>query len=192
VSELAGIARTLGAEPPSEYRLDAAPLASRRASLQSALGTRPPVALHAFAGSRARCVAVSEWRVLAESLVRRGRAVLWIGARPELDEIRAGGVSPHWYFADVIGDGSLRDAIALLTLCTALVGHDSGPMHIASALGVPVVGIFAPGEPRRTFPQGPGPARVIARPSPVGITAGVILRELDELLTQPSPTIARR
>lgn len=192
VGELAGLARALGAEPPTEYRLDAGPLASRRASLRSALGTRPPVALHAFAGSRTRCVAVSEWRMLADSLVRRGMAVVWIGARPELDEIRAGDTSPHWYFADAIGDGSLRDAIALVTLCTAFVGHDSGPMHIASALGVPVVGIFAPGEPRRTFPQGPAPARVIARPSPGGITAEVILRELDALLSQSSPTIARR
>ena len=192
VSELAGIARALGAEPPTEYRLDAAPLASRRASLQNALGTRPPVALHAFAGSRARCVALSEWRMLAESLVRRGMAIVWIGAPPELDEIRASGTSPHWFFADAIGDGTLRDAIALITLCTAFVGHDSGPMHIASALAVPVVGIFAPGEPQRTFPQGPAPARVIARQSPLGITSELMLRELDALLSRPSPTVGRR
>jgi hypothetical protein len=44
-----------------------------------------------------------------------------------------------------------------------------------------VVGIFAPGEPLRTFPQGIGPARMLARPSPAGITVDDILREVDAL-----------
>ena len=40
---------------------------------------------------------------------------------------------------------------------TLFVGHDSGPLHVAAAFGVPVVGVFAPGQPDRTFPQGAGP-----------------------------------
>jgi ADP-heptose:LPS heptosyltransferase len=57
-------------------------------------------------------------------------------------------------------------------------GHDSGPLHVAGAFGVPVLGVFAPGEPKRTFPQGTGPSRMIARPSPAGITAQEMLAEL--------------
>jgi len=44
-----------------------------------------------------------------------------------------------------------------------------------------VVGIFAPGEPRRTFPQGVGPSRMLSRPSPMGISADDILAEIDAL-----------
>jgi hypothetical protein len=46
---------------------------------------------------------------------------------------------------------------------------------------VPVVGVFAPGQPNRTFPQGMGPSRIIRRPTPAGITAGTMLHELDAL-----------
>jgi ADP-heptose:LPS heptosyltransferase len=192
VAEIGGIAHALGATPRSHYRLDAAPLAERRASLGATLRARPRVALHAFAGSRARCVGVAAWRALAEALVRRELDVVWIGAASELEEIRAGGSSPHWYFADTIGTGSLLDAAALISLCAAFVGHDSGPLHVASALGLPALGIFTPGDPQRTFPQGVGPSRVIARPSPAGVTAEVILAELDLLTPLGPPTPAHR
>jgi ADP-heptose:LPS heptosyltransferase len=54
-------------------------------------------------------------------------------------------------------------------------------LHVAGAFGVPVVGVFAPGEPDRTFPQGVGPSRMIARPGPADISADDILREIDAL-----------
>jgi len=80
-----------------------------------------------------------------------------------------------------VGDTTLADTAAALADAALFVGHDSGPLHVAGALGVPVVGIFAPGEPRRTFPQGVGPSRMLARPSPVGISAADILAEIDAL-----------
>jgi ADP-heptose:LPS heptosyltransferase len=192
VAELGRIAHALGATPCAQYRLETSPLAVRRASFATVLGPQPFVALHAFAGNRARCVSAAEWRALGEALVRRGIGVIWIGSVAELAEIRADETSPRWYFADMVGDGSLLDSSALITLCDAFVGHDSGPLHIASALSVPTVGIFAPGEPQRTFPQGPGPARLIARPSPAGITAEVMLGELELLRPLRSPTSTHR
>ena len=192
VTDLGRIAHALGAAPRGHYQLDASALATRRGFFASLLGARPLVALHAFAGSRARCVDIAHWRTLAESLVREDMGVIWIGAARELDEIRVATTSPDWYFADAVGNGSLFDSAALISLCDAFVGHDSGPLHIAAALGVPVLGIFAPGEPQRTCPQGPAISRVIARPSPAGITAEVMRRELDLLRSAGSPTQARQ
>lgn len=192
VAELGRIAHALGATPRAHYRLDPAPLAERRIAFSSGIPGPRRVALHAFAGSRARCVDVAVWRALGDALVSRGVDVVWIGSRTELSEIRASGALPGWYFADAIGNGSLVDAAALIALCDAFIGHDSGPLHIASGLGIPALGIFTPGEPTRTFPQGPGPSRVIARPSPAGVTAELMLTELELLRPLGLSTTAPR
>lgn len=42
---------------------------------------------------------------------------------------------------------SLREMMALITCCDLFICNDSGPMHIADALGVPVVGVFTTGNP---------------------------------------------
>jgi heptosyltransferase-2 len=49
---------------------------------------------------------------------------------------------------------SLREMMALLTQCDLLVCNDSGPMHIAAALGVPVVAVFQTGNPSAYGPRG--------------------------------------
>ena len=104
-----------------------------------------------------------------------------MGTHAELDSVRASPNDAAWRFVDRDSDGTLADTAAALCGASLFIGHDSGPLHIAGALGVPVVGIFAPGEPLRTLPQGIGPSRMLARPSPVGITAGDILHEVDAL-----------
>jgi ADP-heptose:LPS heptosyltransferase len=192
VAELGRIAHALGATPRTHYQLDPAPLAERRAYFASLINGPRRVALHAFAGSRARCVALPAWRALGEALLRRDVDVVWIGSATELGEIRASGESSRWHFADAIGDGSLFDSAALMSLCDAFVGHDSGPLHVAAGLGVPVLGIFTPGEPQRTFPQGPGQSRLISRPSPAGVTAEMMLAELELLKPLGPPTPAHR
>lgn len=42
------------------------------------------------------------------------------------------------------GETSLRQLAALLELCDLLVCNDSGPMHLATAVGTPVVALFGP------------------------------------------------
>jgi lipopolysaccharide heptosyltransferase II len=50
----------------------------------------------------------------------------------------------------------LREMIALIDRCSLLVGNDSGPMHIAGALGVPTVAVFGTGIRRWFAPLGKG------------------------------------
>ena len=45
---------------------------------------------------------------------------------------------------------------ALIAELDALVGADSGPAHVAAAVGVPAVTLFGPTDPRLTAPLGPG------------------------------------
>ena len=49
---------------------------------------------------------------------------------------------------------SIREMMALFTQCDVLVCNDSGPMHIAAALGLPVVAVFRTGNPRAYGPRG--------------------------------------
>jgi ADP-heptose:LPS heptosyltransferase len=50
---------------------------------------------------------------------------------------------------------SLRELIALLSLCDLLVCNDGGPMHLASATGVATLGIYSWGRPEWWRPAGP-------------------------------------
>ncbi len=49
---------------------------------------------------------------------------------------------------------SLTQLIALTRRASLFIGGDTGPMHLAAALGVPVVGIFGPTDPARNGPFG--------------------------------------
>ena len=50
--------------------------------------------------------------------------------------------------------GSLTQLIALTRRARLFIGGDTGPMHLAAALSIPVVGIFGPTDPARNGPFG--------------------------------------
>jgi heptosyltransferase-2 len=55
---------------------------------------------------------------------------------------------------NLIGRTDLRQFIGVLARCAAFVSNDSGAMHVAAALGVPVTAIFGPTDERVTSPLG--------------------------------------
>jgi len=52
------------------------------------------------------------------------------------------------------GETSLRQLLALMARCRLMICNDSGPMHLAAALGVPLVAIFGSTDERATGPLG--------------------------------------
>ena len=52
------------------------------------------------------------------------------------------------------GKTSIRELMSLISQCRLFITNDSGPMHIAAALGVPVVAIFGSTDPQITGPVG--------------------------------------
>lgn len=51
--------------------------------------------------------------------------------------------------------GSIQQAALLLSRCNAMIGADSGVMHLAAAMGVPTFGLFGPASPQQWAPVGP-------------------------------------
>ncbi len=61
---------------------------------------------------------------------------------------------PYLPHAAVLRGLSLSAYAGVMACAEAVVANDSGPMHIAAAVGVPVLGVFGPGDPLRTRPWG--------------------------------------
>jgi heptosyltransferase I len=55
---------------------------------------------------------------------------------------------------NLAGQTSLPEMIEWLRRCELMVTNDTGPMHVAAALGKSVIAVFGPTEPRRTGPYG--------------------------------------
>ena len=55
---------------------------------------------------------------------------------------------------NLCGETTLPEMVEWLRLCDLMVTNDTGPMHVAAALGKPLIAIFGPTEPRRTGPYG--------------------------------------
>jgi heptosyltransferase-2 len=66
--------------------------------------------------------------------------------------------------ASLIGRTDLLALAGVLAHCRALVSNDSGAMHFAAALGVPVTALFGPTDERATHPLGPAPHVVLTSP----------------------------
>ena len=57
---------------------------------------------------------------------------------------------------DLTGKLNILELGAVLEQCSAVVSGDTGPMHVATAVGTPVMGLFGPTDPARTGPVGRG------------------------------------
>jgi heptosyltransferase-2 len=90
-------------------------------------------------------------RLMAES----GAEIILFGTAGEMDvsnAIVAGMKRPS---IDLTGKTAIAELPALLSRCQLFIGNDSGAMHVASAVGLPVVAIFGPTDPFGTAPVTP-------------------------------------
>jgi heptosyltransferase-2 len=116
------------------------------------------VAMHVGASKRPRAWHTDRFaRVARETAMRHDAGVVLLGGRSDQEEMARVAAVLEDRAIDASGTTSIRQMAALVKRCRLLIANDSGPMHVAGALGVPVVAIFGPGDPDRTAPAG-GPA----------------------------------
>lgn len=98
-----------------------------------------------------KCAALAD-RIQAED----GLPVIFLGGAQEqefLTTVRAHMRTP---FRGGAGGLELLEMAVVLRRARVFVGNDNGPMHIAAALGTPVVALFGPSDPQEWGPRGAG------------------------------------
>lgn len=110
-------------------------------------GSVSPIALHPYATHSLKSWPEEHWRSLAGIFDARGIPWLVIGKGSPLFPGK-----PN----DLTNRTGLRESCALLSYCRALVSGDSGPMHLGTAMGAPVIALFGPTTREwGFFPAGP-------------------------------------
>jgi len=102
----------------------------------------------------------------------RGASCVLLGGPGEADVARTivdetakmSGPDARGAVIDLAGRTSLGEAAAIMAACAVFVTNDSGAMHLAAAVGTPVVAIFGPTDARETapLPRAGGRAVVLA------------------------------
>ena len=130
---------------------------------------------------------VEHWRRLIEALPER-RFVLFgtAGDRPITAAIAAGFPEPR--VTDLAGRTNLPGFAEHLRQCALLVTNDTGGMHLANAVGVPLVALFGPTNPLRTGPVFTTPADLLQPPGCPAIGGG----SLHELAPATVVDVVRR
>ncbi len=120
------------------------------------------VLMNPGAGWRAKQWPAERYGLVARELADDGMKAI-INSGPDEQELAraveaaSGGVAER--FA-----GSLSQLIALTRNASLFIGGDTGPLHLAAALSIPVVGIYGPTDPARNGPFGT-PSIVLRNPS---------------------------
>ena len=120
--------------------------------LQEIRTWKPIILLHPGGGWGAKRWPAERYGEVVEEFGRRGAVVL-INAGPGEEALAASIVTAASGHGSVLSC-SLEQLIALTRRVSLVIGGDTGPLHLACALGKPVVGIYGPTDPSRNGPYG--------------------------------------
>jgi ADP-heptose:LPS heptosyltransferase len=111
----------------------------------------PYVAVHPGASVPARTLAPAAWSDVVESLAQAGRRVIVTAGDAEAALARAVVRTAAATTASLRVTSDFDDLVAAVQGAGALVTGNTGPAHLAAALGTPVVSCFAPTVPARRW-----------------------------------------
>ncbi len=145
----------------SEIRLWLTPQATEAAESQlqqagaRAEAVRIALAPGAAYGS-AKCWLPERFAEAADGLIGQfGADVILFGTSSEAEVCQQIAARMHHRPVNLAGQTPIGELPALFSRCQLFLGNDSGAMHVAAAVGVPVVAIFGPTDPEGTSPVTP-------------------------------------
>jgi len=146
------------------------------------LDSKPFAILNPGAGWSAKCWPAESFGMVARALAERGLAVV-VNHGPGEEQLAdavcesSGGIA-------VPLKCSVGELIVLTRRAGLFIGGDTGPMHLAAALRVPVVALFGPTRPER---NGPFATRSVVLRSPDSVDDSSHINRPDEGLTSIAP-----
>lgn len=152
------VARVFNREPPSVRQPALViPEAAARDAARLLPMRQPLVGLHASGGR-----AIKQWEpdrfaeVAARLIAERQATIVLTGSagdRALVDLVKRR--LPDASVVDLGGDVDLLTLAATIARLDLFLTGDTGPMHLAAAVGTPIVAIFGPSDPARYAPRGP-------------------------------------
>lgn len=118
-------------------------------------GDRPTLIISPCASHALRNWRAERYAMVAEHAVRRhGLRVALCGGPSAAEHAMGDAIAGRCRapLVDLIGKDSIKSALALFRRATLLLGPDSGPVHMANAMGTPVLGLYAATDPARSGP----------------------------------------
>jgi heptosyltransferase-2 len=144
-----------------ELESAAAHLGQLLPSIKTSRGSRSPIWLGLNVSSAygpAKCWPADRFAAVVREISTRHPGCVWLSFGAQSDEHLSKQVASAsaGSVINLAGKTSLRELMALLKTCRLLLGNDSGPMHVAAALGTPVVVPFGSTSAELTGPGTPG------------------------------------
>lgn len=135
------------ADPPARQSAD---------HVMTSWAVRPPFAvIHPGSGAAAKCWPVERWAALVDAVSAVGLNVVLTGSAPERPFLETVARSTRSQPVILAGGLTLPVLAEVLRAATIVIGPDTGPLHLAVAVGTPTVHLFGPTDPQRFGPWGP-------------------------------------
>lgn len=168
---LSTVAPLLGAAPgapdPTAVDFGGDDLIPGAAAAGAAGDGEPFVLVHPGAGWGNKVYPPERWGAVARGLVERAGVATRVALSPSPAERRMAEsiVAASGGAASTVEAADLATLVALSRRARLVLGGDSGPIHLAHALGTPVLAVMGPTDPARHGPYG-APESSLARPLP--------------------------
>jgi heptosyltransferase-1 len=118
----------------------------------SSIGYAPLAVVNPGAGWGAKCWPAESYGEVSKALAERGLAVM-VNYGPHEEPLAQSVRKASVELARPV-ECTVSQLIAMTRRASLFVGGDTGPMHLAAALGVPIVALFGPTRPERNGPYG--------------------------------------
>ena len=126
------------------------------------------ILIHPGASKPPRAWSVDQFVRTAEGLKDRGYEVTFVSGES---------INTSPFFTIV--RPTLKEFASLLRKSSLFIGNDSGPLHLAQQCGVPVVGIYGPGDPMITGPRSISPGKTVYKGFPCSPCRQKFFKECD-------------
>lgn len=161
---------------------------ARLALRQAGWNDKFMIAAHPFSGDPKKNWPLDRWAALLNKLFEKNRDLRFLfvcdaGERPALQQCLEA-LPPESY--QFCAGAPLQEVAAFLSLSSLAIGGDSGPGHIAAAVGTPVVSLFGFTEPNRSRAVGRRAVKIIKKNPLSELEVSEVESAVTELLSSPA------